>query len=36
MQYIFGGGLIVVGSIMIGLAFHNKVADAWKVIQGAE
>lgn len=32
MQIVFGSVLVLVGSVLIGLAYHDKVADAWKVL----
>lgn len=32
MQIVYASTLILLGSIMIGLAYHNTIQDAWKVI----
>jgi hypothetical protein len=32
MEFVFGGVLIVAGAMLIGLAYHNHVADAWQVV----
>lgn len=34
MQIVLGGLLIGLGSIMIGLAFHNTIVAAWNVLIG--
>lgn len=33
MQYVFGGVLVMIGSVLIGLAYHNKISDAWQELQ---
>lgn len=32
MQYVFAGVLVVGGAMLVGLAYHNKVAEAWQTI----
>lgn len=32
MQFVFGGVLIMGGAILMGLAYHNRVAAAWQVM----
>jgi hypothetical protein len=34
MQIVLSGLLISTGFIMIGLAFHNTIVDAWDVLIG--
>lgn len=35
MQYVFGGVLITVGAILIGLAYHNKVSDGFLALKAS-
>lgn len=35
MQYVFGGVLVTVGAILIGLAYHNKVSDGLATLKAA-
>jgi len=30
MQYVFGGILITIGAILLGLAYHNTISQAWQ------
>lgn len=32
MQYVFGGLLITVGAMLVGLAFHNQIGPAWSTL----
>lgn len=32
MEFVFGGVLIMTGAILVGLAYHDKVAAAWQVV----
>jgi hypothetical protein len=35
MRIVFGGILVVVGAMLMGLAYHNKISDAWKEVQAS-
>lgn len=32
MRYLIAGTLALVGVVMVGLAVHDTVSDAWKVV----
>lgn len=32
MRYVLAGGAILVGAILVGLAVHNTVTQAWQEI----
>jgi hypothetical protein len=34
MQYVFGGVLITIGAMLVGVAFHNKVSEAFTALKG--
>jgi len=32
MAFVFGGFLIVSGALLIGLAYHNQIGEAWTTL----
>lgn len=32
MRYVLAGGLVFAGVLLVGLAVHDTVSDAWKVL----
>lgn len=32
MNYVLGGALMFVGAIMVGLAWHDHIGQAWKTV----
>ena len=34
MQYVFGGVLIAVGAMIVGLAYNNQIGTAWTTLKG--
>lgn len=35
MPYVFGGVLVTVGAILIGLAYHNQIDKGFTTLKGA-
>ena len=34
MQFVFGGVLIAGGAMLVGLAYHNQISQAWAALIG--
>lgn len=34
MRYVLGGLLILSGAALVGLAYNNRLGDAWAVVSG--